>query len=67
MADLVVLDPQCIGPGKVSWRVDLPAGAGRLSGEPTGIEHVLVSGVEVVRANELTGNRPGRVLHPRFS
>ena len=64
IGDLVVLDPERVGAGRVTWREDLPAGAGRLSSEPTGIEHVLVSGVEVVRGNELTGRRPGHVLRP---
>jgi N-acyl-D-aspartate/D-glutamate deacylase len=64
VADIVVFDPERIGPGRVTWRDDLPAGAGRLSSEPTGIEHVLVAGVEVVRGTELTGRRPGRVLRP---
>jgi N-acyl-D-aspartate/D-glutamate deacylase len=64
VADLVVFDPDRVGPGRVTWRDDLPAGAGRLSSDPTGIEHVLVAGVEVVRGGELTGDRPGRVLRP---
>jgi N-acyl-D-aspartate/D-glutamate deacylase len=61
-ADLVVLDADTVAPGPVTWRNDLPAGAGRLYAEAVGIEHVLVNGVEIVRGKELTGARPGVVL-----
>ncbi len=61
-ADLVVFDPASIGPGRTVWREDLPGGAGRLYGEASGIEHVLVQGRQVVRAGRLTGEQPGRVL-----
>jgi hypothetical protein len=44
------------------WRDDLPGGAGRLYGEASGIEHVLVHGREIVRAGRLTGDQPGHVL-----
>jgi N-acyl-D-aspartate/D-glutamate deacylase len=62
-ADLMVFDPTVVGPGQVDMRFDLPGGAGRLFSIPTGIEHVLVNGTEIVRgAGELTGELPGRVL-----
>jgi N-acyl-D-aspartate/D-glutamate deacylase len=61
-ADVVVFDPAAVAPGRVEWRDDLPAGAGRLYGEPRGIDHVVVGGVEVARGGQVTGDRPGRVL-----
>ena len=61
-ADLVVLDPTRIGPTPFYTRYDMPAGAGRIYGEAEGIEHVFVNGTEVVRANEFTAARPGRIL-----
>jgi N-acyl-D-aspartate/D-glutamate deacylase len=61
-ADLVIFDPDCVAPGRVQWQNDLPGGAGRLSSEPVGIEHVLVNGVEIVAHGQLTGDRPGRLL-----
>ena len=61
-ADLVIFDEATIAPGPVTWRNDLPAGAGRLSGEAVGISSVIVNGVEVVRDNELTGERSGTLL-----
>ena len=61
-ADLVVFDPNTIGCQDVHTRFDLPAGAGRLYAEAEGIEHVLVNGVEIMRAGEETGARPGTIL-----
>ncbi len=61
-ADLVVLDPDRIGHGPEHTRDDLPGGAGRLYAEAEGIEHVLVNGVTIARAGELTGATPGTVL-----
>jgi N-acyl-D-aspartate/D-glutamate deacylase len=61
-ADVVVFDEATVKPGPVSWRNDLPAGAGRLYGEAEGIDHVIVNGVEIVRGTELTGDTPGTLL-----
>jgi N-acyl-D-aspartate/D-glutamate deacylase len=61
-ADLVIFDPDTVAPGRVEWRTDLPGGAGRLYGEATGIERVLVNGVEIVVDGALSGARPGVLL-----
>jgi len=61
-ADLVIFDEATIAPGPVTWRNDLPAGAGRLYGEAVGISSVIVNGVEIVHDNELTGARSGTLL-----
>jgi len=61
-ADLVLFDPDTIGPGLPEWHDDLPGGAGRLTGAATGIEAVFVNGIEIVRRGALTGAQPGRVL-----
>jgi len=61
-ADLVVFDPERIQPGPVTWRNDLPAGAGRLYGEAVGIASVIVNGTEIVHDNELTGSTTGTLL-----
>jgi N-acyl-D-aspartate/D-glutamate deacylase len=61
-ADLVLFDPESVGAGPVEWRTDLPAGAGRLHAEPTGIARVIVNGTEIVADGRLTGATPGSVL-----
>jgi N-acyl-D-aspartate/D-glutamate deacylase len=61
-ADLVVLDPDTVGSGPVHLRDDLPGGARRLFADATGIEHVFVNGVEIVRGQELLDAHPGTVL-----
>ena len=61
-ADITLFDPASVGPGEIHTRYDLPAGAGRLYAEATGIEHVLVGGVALVSGGRLTEARPGRVL-----
>ncbi|MEQ8719110.1 MAG: amidohydrolase family protein [Acidimicrobiales bacterium] len=61
-ADVVVFDPDRIGPGRTRTEFDLPGGAGRLYGEPNGISHVVVNGVPVVEKGEFRDARPGRVI-----
>jgi N-acyl-D-aspartate/D-glutamate deacylase len=61
-ADVVVLDPDRVGPEPVVSRIDLPAGGWRLYGGATGIDHVLVNGVEVVTDGVIGEARPGTIL-----
>jgi N-acyl-D-aspartate/D-glutamate deacylase len=60
--DIVVFDPDTIGPGPVYQKFDLPGGAGRVYGEAEGIEHVLVNGVPAVRHGEILASRPGVLI-----
>jgi N-acyl-D-aspartate/D-glutamate deacylase len=61
-ADVVLFDPDRVGPGAVGTRFDLPGGAGRVYGEAVGIEHVFVNGIEAVAGGIITDERPGRML-----
>lgn len=61
-ADVVVLDPETVGPGPVYTKFDMPAGAGRVYGEAIGIHHVLVNGVPAVHEGEILSTRPGTLL-----
>jgi N-acyl-D-aspartate/D-glutamate deacylase len=62
IADIVIFDEATVGPRQVCTRFDLPGGAGRLYAEADGIDHVFVSGVEVLESGELTGASPGAAL-----
>jgi len=61
-ADMVVFDPETVGATALRTVHDLPGGAARLVTGSTGMERVLVSGREVVRQGEYTGERSGSVL-----
>lgn len=61
-ADLVVFDPDTIGPGTVAPRQDLPGGGWRLYSEATGVASTIVNGVEIVRQGAVTGDTPGTTL-----
>ena len=61
-ADLVILDPDTVGPGVVAPRQDLPANGWRLYSEATGIDATIVNGVAIVRDGKVTGDTPGTTL-----
>jgi N-acyl-D-aspartate/D-glutamate deacylase len=61
-ADIVVFDPNTVGPQPIALRNDLPGGARRMYGEADGIAHVFVNGNEVVHAGGFSEARPGRLL-----
>ena len=61
-ADVVVIDPERVGPQPVRMRFDLPTGAPRLYGGADGIDHVLVNGTPIVDHGEFTDARPGTLL-----
>ena len=61
-ADLVVFDPDTIGPRLPEVAHDLPAGAKRLKQTADGIKHTVVNGEVLLTDNEYTGSTPGRLL-----
>jgi N-acyl-D-aspartate/D-glutamate deacylase len=68
-ADVVVFDPETVGPGPVKRVQDFPAGAERLTAdEPTGMRHLLVNGVPVQIDGHLVddalASRPGVLVRP---
>jgi N-acyl-D-aspartate/D-glutamate deacylase len=61
-ADVVVFDPDTIGPRMPEVVTDLPAGATRLKQTADGIMHTIVNGDVVLTNNEYSGATPGRLL-----
>ncbi len=61
-ADLVLFDPATVGAQPARLVHDLPGGAVRLVAGSTGVQRVLVNGVETIRDGESTGATPGTVL-----
>jgi N-acyl-D-aspartate/D-glutamate deacylase len=61
-ADVVVFDPETVGPAGERTHDDLPGGASRIVADSRGVHHVLVAGTEIVRDGAYTGSTPGVVL-----
>jgi N-acyl-D-aspartate/D-glutamate deacylase len=61
-ADLVVFDPETIGPEMPEVVSDLPAGAKRLTQRCRGIAATVVNGEVLLRDGKHTGALPGRLL-----
>jgi N-acyl-D-aspartate/D-glutamate deacylase len=61
-ADLVIFDPETIGPGMPTAHNDLPGGAKRLQQRATGIHATVVNGTVLCLDGEHTGEFPGQLL-----
>ena len=61
-ADLVVFDPDTVGPLPEEIRYDLPAGARRIYAGAVGVTAVLVNGEPVAEEGTMTPALPGTVL-----
>jgi N-acyl-D-aspartate/D-glutamate deacylase len=61
-ADVVVFDPETLSNEPPETVADLPSGAARLVSGATGVDHVIVNGVEILREGKPTGALPGRLL-----
>ena len=61
-ADILIFDPDTIGPDMPTVEHDLPAGEMRLKQTSHGIAATIVNGQVLLRDNEHTGAQPGRVL-----
>jgi N-acyl-D-amino-acid deacylase len=66
-ADLLVFDPDTIGPEMPEVVRDLPAGARRLVQRARGIAATVVNGEVVLRDGKATGALPGRLLRGPLS
>jgi N-acyl-D-aspartate/D-glutamate deacylase len=63
-ADLMVFDPETVGPWRKEFVHDLPGGVGRFKAFGRGVDATVVNGVPIVRDGELTGALPGQVVRP---
>jgi N-acyl-D-aspartate/D-glutamate deacylase len=61
-ADINVIDFDALQLERPEVVYDLPAGGRRLIQRASGYRHTFVNGVETVRNDELTGERPGRLV-----
>jgi N-acyl-D-amino-acid deacylase len=62
VADVVVFDPEAIGPRLPSARADLPAGGTRLVQEADGIRATVVAGQILLDNGVFTDARPGQLI-----
>jgi N-acyl-D-aspartate/D-glutamate deacylase len=62
VADVIVFDPDRIGPQLPELTHDLPAGARRLKQKSDGLLATIVNGQVVLRQNQHTGALPGKLL-----
>lgn len=65
-ADIMIFDPETIGPGSKDFVNDFPNGVGRWSSRPEGVSATIVNGVPIVRDGELVDGCgfPGEVVSP---
>jgi len=63
-ADLMVFDPETIGPWKKEFVHDLPGNVGRFKAWGRGVVATIVNGEPIVLDGQLTGRLPGQVLRP---
>jgi N-acyl-D-aspartate/D-glutamate deacylase len=63
-ADLMIFDPDTIGPWKKEFVHDLPGGVGRFKAWGKGVKATIVNGQPIVLDGELTNRLPGHVVSP---
>jgi N-acyl-D-aspartate/D-glutamate deacylase len=63
-ADMMIFDPDTIGPWKKELTKDLPGGIGRFKAWGKGVMATIVNGEAIVMNGELTGQMPGMVVAP---
>ena len=63
-ADIMIFDPETIGPWKKEFVHDLPGGVGRFKAWGKGVKATIVNGQPIVIDGELTDRLPGHVVRP---
>ena len=63
-ADIMIFDPQTMGPLRKEFTRDLPGNVGRWRAWGKGVKATIVNGVSIVLDGKLTGRLPGHVVSP---
>jgi len=63
-ADMMIFDPETIGPWRKEFVRDLPGGVGRYKAFGHGVHATIVNGEPIVLEGQLTGKLPGVVVRP---
>jgi N-acyl-D-aspartate/D-glutamate deacylase len=63
-ADMMIFDPETIGPWRKEFVRDLPGGVGRYKAFGRGVHATIVNGQPIVLEGQLTGRKPGMVVRP---
>jgi len=63
-ADLMLFDPETVGPGSKRLVRDLPGDEARFSARPRGFKATIVNGEPIVEDGKLTQALPGQLLRP---
>ena len=63
-ADMMIFDPETIGPWRKEFVRDLPGGGGRYRAYGHGVKATIVNGEPIVVDGALTGALPGQVVRP---
>jgi N-acyl-D-aspartate/D-glutamate deacylase len=63
-ADMMIFDPEKIGPWRKEFVRDLPGGVGRYKAYGHGVHATIVNGEPIVLDGQLTGRKPGAVVAP---
>jgi N-acyl-D-amino-acid deacylase len=63
-ADMMIFDPETIGPWRKEFVRDLPGGVGRYKAFGHGVHATIVNGQPIVLEGQLTGRMPGAWVRP---
>ncbi|MFB0976374.1 MAG: amidohydrolase family protein, partial [Myxococcota bacterium] len=63
-ADIMIFDPETVGPGTKRMVYDLPGGEGRYSARPRGFMATIVNGEPIVLDGKLQSALPGQLVRP---
>ena len=66
-ADIMIFDPEIVGPGTKRLVSDMPGGESRFSARPRGFRATIVNGEPIVLEGKLQGALPGQLVRPASS